>query len=289
MNETLSATATFEASRARLVSVAYRILGSHGEAEDAVQEAWFKLRRSDVDGVANLEGWLTTVVARGCLDLLRARRSRREDLVGTQVPDGAAPGRVPDPAEDAARADEVGLALSVVLDLLAPAERVAFVLHDMFDVPFDEIAPIVGRSSTATRKLASRARIRVHGGAVPQEPDPVRQREVVDAFLAAARGGQLDVLLSLLDPDVVLTADDAAVLRGVPVGLRGAGAVAENFRGRAQAAVAATVDGLAGAVWPVEGRVRVVFEFTVKGGLITGLHMVADEATVAEAVIEWWG
>src|SRR6266536_1534889 len=197
----------FEAQRPHLRAVAYRMLGSLSEADDAVQESWLHLSRSGTSGVENLGGWLTTVVARVCLDMLRSRKSRQEDPLGPHVPDpivGHADGS--DPEHEAQLADSVGLALLVILETLAPAERVAFVLHDMFDLPFDEIAPIVARSPTAARQLASRARRRVRGAATP-DADLTRQREVIDAFLAAARGGDFDALLAVLDPDVVLRAD----------------------------------------------------------------------------------
>src|SRR6266568_7142334 len=201
----------FEAERRRLRGVAYRMLGSLGEAEDAVQEAWLRLGRADSGGIDNLEGWLTTVVARVCLDMLRSRKSRGEQPLDDQAPD-ADRGHAPDPEEELLLADSVGLALLVVLDTLEPAERLAFVLHDMFDLSFDEIAPIVGRSTAAARQLASRARRRVRGAAAV--PDIARQREVVGAFLAAARGGDFEALVSVLDPDVVFRPDPA--LRGGP-------------------------------------------------------------------------
>ena len=204
----------FEANRTHLRAVAYRMLGSLSEADDAVQEAWLRLSRSDTSGVENLGGWLTTVVARVCLDMLRSRKSRREEPLGAHVPDPMVSREDGiDPEHEALLADSVGLALLVVLETLAPAERVAFVLHDMFDLPFDEIAPIVGRSPTAARQLASRARRRVQGAATVPDADLTRQREVVDAFLAASRGGDFDALLALLDPDVVLRADRAPCRR----------------------------------------------------------------------------
>src|SRR2546427_221867 len=206
----------FGPTRTRLRAVAYRMLGSLSEADDAVQESWLHLSRSGTSGVENLGGWLTTVVARVCLDMLRSRRSRREEPLGAHVPDPIVSREDGiDPEHEALLADSVGPALLVVLEMLAPAERLAFVLHDMFAVPFDEIAPIVGRSPTAVRQLASRARRRVQAAAtVPEKVDLPRQREVVDAFLAASRGGDFDALLALLDPDVVLRADGAAVQAG---------------------------------------------------------------------------
>jgi RNA polymerase sigma factor (sigma-70 family) len=276
----------FEENRLHLRAVAYRMLGSPSEADDAVQEAWLRLNRSDTDGVENLRGWLTTVVARVCLDMLRSRKSRREEPLDARVPEpivSRADGT--DPEHEALLADSVGLALLVVLETLAPAERVAFVLHDMFDLPFDEIAPIVGRSSTAARQLASRARRRVRGAAVP-ETDRSRQREIVNAFLAAARGGDFAGLLAVLDPGVVLRADEAAVLASAsrqagdapklaPV-VRGAATVADTFSGRAAAAQPALVNGAAGLAWAPGGRPRAVIAFTIIEGKIAEIELVAD-------------
>src|SRR5438876_5417613 len=235
----------FEAERPHLRAVAYRMLGSLTEAEDAVQESWLHLSRSDTSGVENLGGWLTTVVARICLDMLRSRNSRREEPLEASVPEPITNrGGGIDPEQEALLADSVGLALLVVLDTLNPAERLAFVLHDLFGVPFDEIAPIVGRSPTAARQLASRARRRVQGAAADpgldraRDPeaadlDRTRQREIVDAFLAASRGGDFEGLLEVLDPDVVFRADGAAVKAGIKAGIsaesRGATAVAGSF------------------------------------------------------------
>jgi RNA polymerase sigma-70 factor, ECF subfamily len=272
----------FEENRLHLRAVAYRMLGSRSEADDAVQEAWLRLSRSDTSGVENLRGWLTTVVARVCLDLLRSRKSRREDpldahgpepipaFAGTSREDGIGP------EHEALLADSVGLALLVVLETLAPAERVAFVLHDMFDLPFEEIAPIVGRSPTAARQLASRARRRMKGAAPASDTDRARQREVVDAFLAASRSGDFDALLAVLDPDVVLRADGAAVQAGASKEVRGAAAVAKTFSGRARAARPALVNGAAGAVWAPGGRPRVVFGFTITRGKIVAIDLVVD-------------
>ncbi|HEV2780556.1 MAG TPA: sigma-70 family RNA polymerase sigma factor [Actinophytocola sp.] len=276
----------FEANRAHLRAVAYRMLGSASEAEDAVQEAWIRLSRSDTSGVENLRGWLTTVVARVCLDMLRARESRREEPIGDHVPepvlnhDGGG-----NPEHEALLADSVGPALLVVLDTLAPAERLSFVLHDMFAVPFDEIAPIVGRSAAATRQLASRARRRVQGAAPDPGADLARQREVVDAFLAASRGGDFDALLALLDPDAVLRADAVTVQMGAEAEVRGARAVAGTFSGRARAARPALIDGAAGLVWSVGGQPRVVFTFAVADGKITGIEMIADPEHLGELAI----
>jgi RNA polymerase sigma factor (sigma-70 family) len=221
----------FEEQRTNLRAVAYRMLGSLAEADDAVQEAWLRLSRSDTSGVENLGGWLTTVVGRVCLDMLRARRSRREESLGAHVPDPiVSPEDGVHPEHEALLADSVGLALLVVLETLSPAERLAFVLHDMFDVPFDEIGAIVGRSPAAARQLASRARRRVKGAAPIPDADLGRQREVVGAFLAAARGGDFDALLAVLDPDVVLRADAGGVPAGVSRVIRGAPAVAGERR-----------------------------------------------------------
>jgi RNA polymerase sigma factor (sigma-70 family) len=272
----------FEANRTHLRAVAYRMLGSLSEADDAVQESWFHLSRSGTVGVDNLGGWLTTVVARVCLDMLRSRKSRREEPLGAHVPEpfvSAEDGI--DPEHEALLADSVGPALLVVLETLAPAERLAFVLHDMFAVPFDQIAPIVGRSPAAARQLASRARRRVQGADTVPEADLTRQREVVDAFLAASRGGDFDALLALLDPDVVLRADPAAVNAGASREVRGAPAVAGTFSGRARFAQPALVDGAVGAVWAPGGRPRVVFGFTITGGKIVELDLVADPARLS--------
>src|SRR5438067_197070 len=254
----------FEAERSHLRAVAYRMLGSLSEADDAVQESWLHLSRSNTSGVENLGGWLTTVVARVCLDLLRSRNSRREEHLGADTPEPimSREGGI-DPEDEALLADSVGLALLVVLDTLNPAERLAFVLHDLFAVPFDEIAPIVGRSETTTRQLASRARRRVRGAARVQDTDLTVQREVVDAFLAASRAGNFDALLAVLDPDVVFRADGAAVQIGAAREVAGRRAVAETFAGRARAAQPALVDGAPALVWAVRGEPRVVFEFTI--------------------------
>ena len=267
----------FEAERPHLRAVAYRMLGSLSEADDAVQESWLHLSRSNTSGVENLGGWLTTVVARVCLDLLRSRNSRREEPLGVHVPDPIVSREDGiDPEQEALLADSVGLALLVVLDTLNPAERLAFVLHDLFAVPFDEIAPIVGRSPTAARQLASRARRRVQGAATVPDVDLTRQREVVDAFLAASRGGAFDALLAVLDPDVVLRADRAAVHAGALREVRGAPDVARQFSGRARFAQPALVDGAVGAVWAPGGRPRVVFGFTITRGKIVAIDILAD-------------
>ena len=272
----------FEADRTHLRAVAYRMLGSASEADNAVQEAWLRLSRSGTDGVENLGGWLTTVVARVCLDMLRSRASRREDPFGEQVPEPiASREEAIDPEHEAVLADSVGLALLVVLDTLGPAERVAFVLHDMFGVPFDEIVPILGRTPAAARQLASRARSRVQGATVP-DADRSRQRAVVDAFLAAARGGDFDALLAVLDPDVVVRADPAAVLTGASEEVRGAPAVADTFSGRARAARPALVEGTPGLVWMQHGRPQMVSDFTIANGKVVKIDLIADPERISE-------
>jgi RNA polymerase sigma factor (sigma-70 family) len=271
----------FEEHRTHLRAVAYRMLGSPSEADDAVQEAWLRLSRSDTIGIENLGGWLTTVVGRVCLDMLRSHSSRREEPLG-QPPSAHLPepimGRADgtDPEREALLADSVGLALLVVLETLTPAERVAFVLHDMFAVPFDEIAPIVGRSPNAAKMLASRARSRVQQAAPSPDADLTRQREVVEAFLAASREGDFEALLAVLDPDVVLRADRAAVQIGASREVRGAPAVADTFSGRARFARPALVNGAVGAVWAPGGRPRVVFGFTITRGKIVEIDILAD-------------
>lgn len=273
----------FEADRPHLQGVAYRMLGSLSEADDAVQEAWLRLNRSDTSGVENLSGWLTTVVARVCLDMLRSRKARREESLDAQViePPARRTGGG-DPAQEVLLADSVGLALLVVLERLAPAERIAFVLHDLFDLPFDEIAPIVGRSSTAARQLASRARRRVRGGDTVSDSHHSPQRTIVQAFLTAARGGDLNTLLSLLDPEVVFRADKTAAAAGGKEEIRGAEAVAGVFVGRAQAARPALIEGVWGVVVAPRGHLLLVMEVTIKDGQITALHAVADPARLSE-------
>jgi RNA polymerase sigma factor (sigma-70 family) len=267
----------FETHRTRLRAVAYRMLGSATEADDAVQEAWLRLSRADAGEIENLGGWLTTVVARVCLNLLQSRKSRREEPLEAHLPEETATGQDgPDPEQQALLADSVGLALLVVLDTLAPAERLAFVLHDMFDVPFEEIAPIVGRSPAAARQLASRARRRVRGAEAAPDADLAHQRALVDAFLAAARGGDFQALLAMLDPDVVLRSDQAAVQVGASGELHGAAVVADTFAGRARAARPALIDGAAGLVWAPGGVPRVVFGFTITDGRIVAIDVVAD-------------
>lgn len=262
----------FEEHRAHLRAVAYRMLGSPSDADDAVQEAWLRLSRSGAAGVENLGGWLTTVVARVCLDMLRSRKARREEGLEPHMPAAVMHA---DAEHQALLADSVGLALLVVLETLAPAERVAFVLHDMFDLPFEDIAPIVGRTLTATRQLASRARRRVQGAPPSPDADQARRRALVDAFLAASREGDFAALLEVLDPDVVLRADAAAVQMGAAAQVRGAQAVADTFKGRARAAQPALVDGAPGLVWLVRGEPRVVFEFTIAGVRVVAIDLIA--------------
>ncbi len=268
----------FEESRSHLRAIAYQMLGSPSEAEDAVQESWLRLSRADTSSVENLGGWLTMVVARVSLDMLRSRKSRREEPVGAHVPDDLASSHddATDPEREALLADSVGPALLVVLDKLAPAERVAFVLHDVFAVPFDEIATIVGRSPDAARQLASRARRRVQGADEAHNLDIARRREVVDAFLAASRAGDFDALLAVLDPEVVLRADAAAVQMGAMAEARGAKAVADTFKGRARAARPALVEGDVGLIWARSGQTVMVFRFTIARGMITAIDIVAD-------------
>ena len=264
----------FAAHRGHLQQVAYRMLGSTGDAEDAVQEAWLRLSRADAAGIENLGGWLSTVVARVCLHALRSGKARRQEALEGQPEPAAGYQRAADPEREAELADSVGLALLVVLEALAPAERVAFVLHDMFDLPFEEIAPIVGRSPTAARQLASRARRRVRG--TTTSPDVAGQRKVVDAFLAAARSGDVAGLLAVLDPDVVLLADRAAQRLGDVAELRGAEAVAANFKGKAQAARPALVDGALGVVVAPQGRLLLALKLTFAGDRIAAIDVVAD-------------
>jgi RNA polymerase sigma factor (sigma-70 family) len=276
----------FEAHRPHLRAVAYRMLGSLSEADDAVQESWLHLSRSGAGGVENLGGWLSTVVARVCLDMLRSRVSRREQPLGTQLPDPVvtrADGL--DPEQEALLADSVGLALLVVLDTLAPAERLALVLHDMFAVPFDEIAPIVGRSPAAVRQLASRARRRVQAAARVPDADLTRQREAVDAFLAAARDGDFDALVAVLHPDVVLRADLGVVPPGASRVIRGAPSVAEqalSFSRLAGSVQPALVNGAAGLVVTQGERPFAVMGFTVTRGKIIEIDVLANRARLRQ-------
>jgi RNA polymerase sigma factor (sigma-70 family) len=270
----------FEAHRSHLRAVAYQMLGSLSEADDAVQEAWLRLGRADASAVGNLGGWLTTVVARVCLDMLRARTARREEPLGPHLPDPVVGGEDGlGPEQEALLAEGVGLALLVVLDTLTPAERLAFVLHDLFAVPFEEVAAILGRSGAAARQLASRARRRVRQAAPVPDGDLARQRAVVDAFLAAARDGDFDALLGLLDPDVLVRADLGPVPAGASREVRGARPAAEQalaFSLRARFARPALVNGAAGLVVAAQGRPLSVMAFTVAEGRIVELDILAD-------------
>ncbi len=272
----------FEAWRGRLRAVAYRLLGSAGEAEDAVQEAWLRLGRTDVGDVGNLDGWLRTVVTRICLDMLRARTARREELTGPPAFDEiSAPAEGGHPEDEAVRADSVSRALLVVLDRLEPAERVAFVLHDMFAVPFGQIAPLVERTPAATKKLASRARGKVRGTPAVPAADLARHRRVVAAFLAAARAGDLTAILAVLAPDVVRRADPATLPPGGATELRGARSVAEGtlvLGGRARFAELALVNGTVGAVLAPGGRLLAALTFTVEDDKITAYDVIGDPA-----------
>ena len=275
----------FEEHRRHLRAVAYRMLGSLSEADDAVQETWIRLSRTDVAEVENLGGWLTTVTARVCLNMLRSRRTHREEPLGVHVPDPVVTresGATPE--QEALLADSVGLALLVVLEMLTPAERLAFVLHDMFAMPFEEVAPIVGRTPAATRQLASRARRRVQGANAP-DSDIARQRQVVDAFFAAARGGDFDALVAVLDPDVVLRADGGMSRPEATVELRGAAAVAGQalmFSSLSPYVRPALVNGAAGVVVAPEGRAVSVMGFTVRGGEIVEIDAIADPERLAQ-------
>jgi RNA polymerase sigma factor (sigma-70 family) len=275
----------FEEHRTHLRSVAYRMLGSLTEADDAVQDAWLRVARADANEVENLGGWLTTIVARVCLNMLRARNARREESLDGHLPDPVIR-KAGDlqPEDEALLADSVGLALLVVLDTLSPAERLAFVLHDMFELPFEEIAPMVGRTPDAARQLASRARRRVKGADIrPPDPDLARQREVVDAFFAAARAGDFGSLVSLLHPDVVLRADFGAKRPGVPRLIRGAEEVARQARAGANPRAIlhpVLINGAAGVVATVNGRPYSVMGFTVSNGKIIEIDAIADPERV---------
>lgn len=284
--------AQFEASRGHLRGVAYRMLGALAEADDAVQEAWLRLARANTDGVENLRAWLTTVVARVCLDMLRARKLRREEPIASagEVAAGDETGRMRDVA------DSIGVAMLVVLEMLSPAERVAFVLHDMFSLPFEEIAPLVNRSPAAARQLASRARRRVQGGGAGLEADRARQRDVVNAFLAASQGGDFAALLAVLDPDVVLRADAGAMAASLarlgdtpPLApeIHGREEVARRFRGRARMARPALVEGDPGLVIAPGGTVRMVLDFVMEGRQIVEISLIADPNAVAALALEF--
>ncbi len=284
--------AQFEANRQRLQAVACRMLGSIAEAEDAVQETWLRLSRSDPDSIDNLGGWLTTVLSRVCLGLLRSRRAHPEEPLAREE----LPPDVGGPEEEAVLADTLGPALLVVLDTLGPAERLAFVLHDLFAVPFDDIAPIIERSPAAARQLASRARRRVQGADPADPADRRRQQEIVEAFLAASRRGDLEALVSLLDPDAVLRADRAAVRaatanrdRGAPhltPEVRGNRAIAATLVGRAVGAQPALIEGAPGAVWAPGGRPRAVFAFRIVGNSVTEIDIVTEPAVVGSLRVE---
>jgi RNA polymerase sigma-70 factor (ECF subfamily) len=254
------------------------MLGSLSEAEDAVQEGWLRLNRSDISDVNNLSGWLTTVVARVCLDMLRCRRPKREESLEDHAPHTIPDRRDSvDPEQEALLADSVGLALLVVLETLPPAERLAFVLHDMFDLSFDEIAPIVDRSPTAARQLASRARRRVQGAPITPDPDFTRQREIVEAFLAAARGGNFEALVALLDPDVVLRSDPSPVPQGEPTEMRGATAIAKRaVKAGARAAQPALINGEVGVIVAPHGRLFMILRFTITRGKIIEIETVSE-------------
>lgn len=286
----------FEAARPRLQRIARRILGSAASSEDALQESWLRISRADVARVANLEAWLTTVVARVCLDALKRRESRREELTPDD-PRGdiaaAAPGERPE--EEAMLADSIGVALQILVDALQPPERVAFVLHDMFDVPFDDIAPIVGRTPEAARQLASRARRRVRGASAGHDAVTQRHDTLVRAFLQASRSGNFSALLALLDSRATLRADAAVAAMGgaeywqndrLQAGIEGADAVARTFSGRASAAQPVFIDGKPGAVWMHAGEMRVAFRFTITEDRITAIDLIGDPAALAQSVIE---
>jgi len=270
----------FDEHRTHLRAVAYRILGSTSEADDAVQEAWLRLSRADAGSIENLAGWLTTVVARVCLNMLRARESRREESFDARVPDPiTGHGDGGDPEQEAVLADSVGLALLVVLDTLKPAERLAFVLHDMFGVPFDEVGPMIERSPAAARQLASRARRRVKGVGAARDADLTRQRRVVEAFLAASRGGDFDALVALLSQDVVLRADRAVGPTPVPIVIHGANSVAKGAYAastRARFTRPALVNGAVGLVMAPRGRLILVLRFTITDGKIAEMDLIAD-------------
>lgn len=279
----------FEAERARLLGVAYRLLGSASEADDAVQETWLRLSRADISEVENLGGWLTTVVARVCLDMLRSRRSRREE---PEAPSSEIISDAADPEREAMLAELVGSAMVTVLQRLTPAERVAFVLHDVFGVSYEEIAGIVDRSTVATRKLASRARQRVQGEFEEGDAeDSALQQFIVEAFLRASRDGDFQALLAVLDPDVALRGDETALRMGarsgwLPSELRGAEAVARQFDGRAEAAQMALINGAPGAVWAPGGTPRVVFGFTIRNGRIVEIELTADRDHLDQLDVE---
>ena len=285
----------FESARPRLERIARRILGSAAESDDALQESWLRASRAGISGVENVDGWLTTVTARVCLDALERRKSRREEFTSVDPRiDSAAPAPGEHPEDEALLADSIGVAMTVLLDALAPAERVAFVMHDIFDVPFDEIAAVVGRTPEAARQLASRARRRVRGASPMRDSRTQRHDEIVRAFLEASRAGKLMPLLALLDPAATLRADAAVMAMGgaaywesdPQAGIEGADAVARTFLGRARAAQPALIDGEPGAVWMRNGALQVAFRFTVVDDRITAIELVADRDALSRSVIE---
>lgn len=262
-------------------AVAYRMLGSITEADDAVQESWLHVSCADTSGVQNIGGWLTTVIAQICLDMLRSRKARREELLEEHMPETLAEETDEgDPEHGIIMADSVGLALLVALDTLEPAERLAFVLHDVFAMPFDEIAPIVERSPVAARQLASRARRRIQGAQADQDADLTHQKELVNAFLVASRSGNFDALVAALAPDVIFRSDYATV--GIPHEAKGAAAVAKQFSGRAQDAQPALVNSAVGVVWAPGGQIRAVFAFTIVGEKIAAIEIITDPARVSQ-------
>ncbi len=280
-------TQEFEANRAHLRAVAYRILGNATDVDDALQDAWLRISNSNADGIENVTGWLTTVVARVCLNTLRGRERRPAlSLQGAVDVERFVASTATTPEEQAVVADSIGLALLIVLEMLSPAERIAFVLHDMFSISFDEIAEILGKSSDACRQLASRARRRVRTSDEPAS-DIERQREVVDAFLTAARGGAFATLLSLLSPDAELVSDAGAIAIGAPARKDGPFDVATRFSGGAQSARLAIVDGRAGLVWAMDGKPKVVFDFTLVDGLVARIDMIGDEDVLDEMQIDY--
>jgi len=270
----------FEARRGHLRAVAYRMLGSTAEADDALQDAWLRASRADTSGIENMGGWLTTVVSRTCLDMLRSRTSKREQAIDIDISSPASP------EDDALLSDSVNAAMMVVLDRLSPPERLAFVLHDMFGVPFEEIATMIGRSPAATRQLASRARRRVQGGEGQYDADRERKRVIVDAFLQAARGGDFQALMALLDPEVVLRADPEAARMGAKDLIQGAKLVAETFSGGAKVVRLFAIDGSPGGAWMAGKTPRVVFEFIIDEGRITEIDLLAAPATIADIDLE---
>jgi RNA polymerase sigma factor, sigma-70 family len=270
----------FEAHRSHLQGVAYRMLGSLYEAEDAVQESWFRLSRSDTSNVKNLGGWMTTVVSRICLDMLRSRKARREETMEAHLTEITVSDEARgNPEQEALMAESVGLAMMVVLGNLNPAERVTFVLHDIFAMSYSEIALIVGKSETATRQLASRARRRVHGGGSTLNPNLARQRELIDAFLNAAYAGDIDALVATLDPDVVLR-DDRQV--GEARVTRGAAALANQVSGRAKAAQVVFVNGSIGVIAAPRGKLLYVLQFTIRNGRISEVELISDSARIRQ-------